>query len=133
MPSSDPVSSITNCHRLIVSYMTQYTASSSRNAQLSQLDLVFKIIVFEIMIKEEYFKYHRKILVEWFTGCPNQLGAFPRGGNIGEKYWKILVKILVEWFQPVGCSSQRWATRGAARRQIFKWPREQQNINIVCK
>ena len=63
------------------------------------------------MIKEEYFKYHRKILVEWFTGCPNQLGAFPRGGNIGEKYWKILVKILVEWFKPAGCSSQRWATR----------------------
>ena len=41
MPSSDPVSSITNCHRLIVSYiLTQYTASSSRDAQLSQLDLV---------------------------------------------------------------------------------------------
>ena len=72
---------------------------------------IFKIIVFEIMIKEEYFKYPWKILVEWLTGCPNQLGAFPRGGNIGEKYWKILVKILVEWFQPVGCSSQRWATR----------------------
>ena len=37
MSSTDPVSSITNCHRLIVS---QYTVSLSRNAQLSQLDLV---------------------------------------------------------------------------------------------
>ena len=42
MPSIDPVSSITNCYRLIVSVLlTQYTASSSRNAELSQLDLVF--------------------------------------------------------------------------------------------
>ena len=41
MPSTDPVSSISNCYRLIVSLlMTQYTASSSSNAQLSQLDLV---------------------------------------------------------------------------------------------
>ena len=41
MPSIDPVSSINNCYRLIVSVLlTQYTASSSRNAQLSQLDLV---------------------------------------------------------------------------------------------
>ena len=31
----------TNCYRLIVPILTQYTASSSRNAQLSQLDLVF--------------------------------------------------------------------------------------------
>ena len=38
MSSTDPVSSIINCYRLI---WTQYTASSSRNAQLSQLDLVF--------------------------------------------------------------------------------------------
>ena len=43
MPSIDPVSSITNCYRLIVSVLlTQYTASSSRNAQLNQLDLVFE-------------------------------------------------------------------------------------------
>ena len=40
MPSTDLVSSITNCYRLIVSLLTKYTASSSRNAQLSQLDLV---------------------------------------------------------------------------------------------
>ena len=40
MPSTDPVTSSTNCHGLLVSYLTQYTASSSRNAQLSQLDLV---------------------------------------------------------------------------------------------
>ena len=38
MPSTDPVSSITNCYRLIVSQTD--TASSSRNAQLSELDLV---------------------------------------------------------------------------------------------
>ena len=44
MPSTDPVSSITNCYRPIVS-LTQYTALSSRNAQLSQLDLVFNIII----------------------------------------------------------------------------------------
>ena len=37
MPSTDPMSSITNCYCLIVYYLTQYTA---RNAQLSQLDLV---------------------------------------------------------------------------------------------
>ena len=40
MSSTDPVSSITNCYTLIVSYTTQYTASSCGNAQLSQLDLV---------------------------------------------------------------------------------------------
>ena len=43
MSSTDPVSSITNCYRLIVSYtliQTQYTTSSSRNAQLSQLTLL---------------------------------------------------------------------------------------------
>ena len=45
MHSTDPVSSSTNCHRLIVSYTvpsvlyTQYTVSSSRDAKLSQLDL----------------------------------------------------------------------------------------------
>ena len=37
MSSTDSVSSITSWYRLI---LTQYTASSSRNAQLSQLDLV---------------------------------------------------------------------------------------------
>ena len=37
MPSTDPVSLITNCYCLIVSYTT---APSSRNAQLSQQDLV---------------------------------------------------------------------------------------------
>ena len=41
MSSTDPVSSITNCYRLIVSYIDQYTASSPCNAQLSQLDLAF--------------------------------------------------------------------------------------------
>ena len=41
MPSTDPVSSITNCYRLIVSYTD--SASSSRNAQLSKLDLVFQV------------------------------------------------------------------------------------------
>ena len=41
MTSTDPVSSTTNCYRLIVSNIDWlYTASSSRNAQLSQLDLV---------------------------------------------------------------------------------------------
>ena len=48
MSSTDPVSSITNGYRLIVSYcpiLTQYTASSSRNAQLSQLDLVHLSVV----------------------------------------------------------------------------------------
>ena len=44
MPSTDPITTITNyCYCLIVSYtsiLTQYTASSYRNAQLSQLDLV---------------------------------------------------------------------------------------------
>ena len=48
MSSTDPVSSITNCYRLTVSYcpiLTQYTASSSRNAQLSQLDLVHLSVV----------------------------------------------------------------------------------------
>ena len=43
MPSTDPVSSITNCYRII---LTQYTASSSRNAQLSQLDLILHLIWF---------------------------------------------------------------------------------------
>ena len=38
MPSTDPVSSITNCYCLIVFYTDP--ASSSRNAQLNQLDLV---------------------------------------------------------------------------------------------
>ena len=31
---------IANCYRIIVAYTDQYTALSSRNAQLSQLDLV---------------------------------------------------------------------------------------------
>ena len=45
MPSTGPVKSIINCYQLIVSYINPvYTASLSRNAQLSQLDLVFLLI-----------------------------------------------------------------------------------------
>ena len=52
MPFTDPVTSIANWYRLILtqyhsigtnhccSILNQYTASSPRNAQLSQLDLV---------------------------------------------------------------------------------------------
>ena len=66
MPSTDPVSSITNCYRLIVSYcpiLTQYTASSSRNAQLSQLALV--VIRFEVEAGFDVgLKYLGRIQVE---------------------------------------------------------------------
>ena len=54
MSSTDPVSSITNCYRLIVSLVTQYTASSSRNAQLSQLDLVSFYIYAEFRNSEAH-------------------------------------------------------------------------------
>ena len=43
MPSADPVSSFANCYCRPI--LTQYTASSSRNAQLSQLDLVLVCLV----------------------------------------------------------------------------------------
>ena len=56
MPSSEPITSITNWYRLVqtqyslstnhccpIAILTQYTALLPRNAQLSQLDLVFMV------------------------------------------------------------------------------------------
>ena len=56
MPSTDTVSSITNCYRLIVSYSDPVHSFmmkfSSRNAQLSQLGLVIITIIIIIIILE---------------------------------------------------------------------------------
>ena len=59
MSSTDPVSSSTNCHCLTVSYMTQYTASSSRNAQLSQLDLVFNICDYSMLVIQTKIRFEQ--------------------------------------------------------------------------
>ena len=58
MPSTDPVSSINNCYqyRLKCPILTQYTASSSRNAQLSQLDLVFPTLSHSSILKTNLIK-----------------------------------------------------------------------------
>ena len=54
MPSTDTVSSITNCYRLIVSYSDPVHSFmmkfSSRNAQLSQLGLVRDDVGLRVMV-----------------------------------------------------------------------------------
>ena len=63
-PSTDPILSIANCNRLIVFYtdpVHMCTASSSRNTQLSQLDLVSSYLQIDIeygnLDKEGWYWY----------------------------------------------------------------------------
>ena len=68
MPFTDLVSSITNCYRLIVCYTDPVHSFSSRNAQLSQLDLVFSYFVPAQSTKgnQSFLRTYPSLIVAWW-------------------------------------------------------------------